>query len=135
MLVGFRTCNPCHSCCCYALLLLTFLALHFLLKTFLAAIQRGSAKRSHAAHCHEGSQDPAGSRGSTSYGQQLCTTLQYTGKDFLCPSTSNTAMTTFWLCGRQPVCECLLKIWWTGVITPLISCFTIIQISGLATAG
>ena len=110
LLVGLRTCNPCHSRCCYALLLLTFLALHFLLKTFLAAIQCGSAKRSHAAHCHEGSQDPAGSRGSTSYGQQLCTTLQYTGKDFLCLSTLDTAVTTFWLCGRQPVWECLLKI-------------------------
>ena len=55
------------------------------------------------------SQDPAGSRGSTSFGR-LCTTLQYTGKDFLCTSISNTAVTTFWLCGRQPVCECLLKI-------------------------
>ena len=104
---GFQTCNPCHSCCCYASCFFSlFLPLHFPLKTFLAAIRSGSAKRSHAAHCQEGSQDPAGFQGSISYGQHL----QYTGKDFLCSSTSDTAVTTFWLFGRQPVCEFLLKI-------------------------
>ena len=44
--IGFRTSTSYHSCCRYTLLLLTFLASNFLLKTFLAAIQRLSKEKS-----------------------------------------------------------------------------------------
>ena len=89
--MGFRTSTSYHSCCRYTLLLLTFLASNFLLKTFLAAIQRLSKEKS-CCSLPRGLPRPRWFFGVNI----LSTSSSFTGNNFFCKSTSNTAATTFW---------------------------------------
>ena len=121
------------------LVLLHLASSHFscLLKTFLASTIQQLSKEKSCCSLPRGLPRPRWLSGVNI----LWAALYNTGKDFLCTSTLNTAVTTFWLCGRQPVCECLLKIVVPGSSPPsqdclnFISCFAIIHISGLATDG